>query len=396
MGRKTKVWIGMLGVLSALGLLSALLYQPGTQTAGGTVVADVNPAGLRADLQDWSARHAANGGDHNVLIALGWAKGLSQENTEAVGLARLDLVTSAVQVELTGLAKGDWDVWMVHNQPGGSVVPEPGDRMHRLGRVSTDGRLTRLSARLEPGFFDRFHADIMVVTRAGARPETGGVLFGSPDFFQRMYTKAQAKPALESGHTPMLASLFGPRPATATAFDSTDAMVASGFQIFFNEKFGGNGRTCGTCHPSDNNFTIDPKYLTTLAPDDALFVAESIPALTQNFENPTLMRALGLIVETPAGFDNLTAMSVLRTVPNLLGLRTTRSPIQPGSPNPPAERLGWAGDGAPGAGTIRDFAVGAITQHFTKTLNRVAGAGFRMPTKNEPEAPSAVPPALGP
>src|SRR3954454_20033445 len=160
MGRKTKVWIGMLGVLSALGLLSALLYQPGTQTAGGTVVADVNPAGLRADLQDWSARHAANGGGHNVLLALVWAKGLSQENTEAVGLARLDLVTSAVQVELTGLAKGDWDVWMVHNQPGGSVVPEPGDRMHRLAPLSTGGWRTLLFCVPHPRLFALLRGDM--------------------------------------------------------------------------------------------------------------------------------------------------------------------------------------------------------------------------------------------
>ncbi|HSS76858.1 MAG TPA: hypothetical protein VLV54_08935 [Thermoanaerobaculia bacterium] len=395
MGRKTKVWIGLLGALSALGLLSALLYQPGQASAAPSVLAAANPAGLRTDLQEWSARHTANGGDHNVLIALGWAKGLSHENTQATGLARLDLIASTVQVELQGLPAGNWDVWLVHNQPGGSVVPEPGDRMHRLGRVATAGQLTRLSTRLEPGFFDRFHADVMVVTRAGARPETDGVLFGSPDLFQRLYTKAQAKPALEPSHSPMLASLFGPQVATATAFDSTDALVAQGFQIFFNEKFGGNGRTCGTCHPSDNNFTIDPKYLTTLAPDDPLFVAESNPALATNFENPTLMRALGLIVENPDGFDNLATKFVLRSVPHLLGLRNSRTPIQPGSPNPPAERLGWAGDGAPGAGTIRDFAVGAITQHFTKTLNRVPGTDFRLPTNDEMDALAAFQLALG-
>src|SRR6185312_149593 len=262
MGRKTKVWIGLLGALAALGLWSALLYQPGA--AGRPVIAaNVSPAGLRAYFQEWSARHAANGGDRNVLISLGWAKGLSRENTQAVGLARLDLVRSAVQVELKDLPAGNWDVWMVQNQPSGSVVPEPGDRMHRLGSVATvaGGKAAQLSTRLEPGFFDKFRADVMVVTRAGARPEDGGVLYGSPDLFQRMYTKAQSKPALEPSHAPMLASFFGPRVANATPFDSTDALVAQGFQIFFNEKFGGNGRTCGTCHPSDNNFTIDPKYL---------------------------------------------------------------------------------------------------------------------------------------
>ncbi len=395
MRRKIEVWMVVLGALSALGLLSALLYQP-AETAGASVIAaKVNPAGLRADFQEWSARHAAGGGDHNVLFSLGWAKGLSTEITDAEGLARLDLVAGAAQVELKGLPAGNWDVWMVQNQPGGSIAPEAGDRMHRLGGLSIEGAAARMSARLAPGFFKNFHADMMVVTRAGVRPEKGGVLYGSPDLFQRMFTKAQAKPALEPSHVPMLASFFGPRVAGATPFDSTNALVAKGFDIFFNEKFGGNGRTCGTCHPSDNNFTIDANYIAAQAPDDPLFVAETNPNLAHNFENPALMRALGLVVENPDGFDNLATKFVLRSVPHLLGLRNSRSPIQPGSPNPPGERLGWAGDGSPGAGTIRDFAVGAISQHLTKGMGRVAGTDFRMPTNDELDALAAFQLALG-
>jgi cytochrome c peroxidase len=248
--------------------------------------------------------------------------------------------------------------------------------------------------RLEPGFFNHFQADLMVVTRAGAHPETGGVLFGSPDLFQRLYTKGRTKPALAPSHTPMLASLFGPQVATATPFDSLDPLVSQGADLFFNEKFGGNGRTCGTCHPSDNNFTIDPKYIATLPPDDPLFVAETDPALASNFENPTLMRAVGLILENVDGFENLQTKFVLRSVPHLLGMRNSRIP-QPGSPNPPAERLGWDGGGAPGAGTIRDFAVGAIIQHFTKSLSRVPGTDFRLPTSDEMEALAAFQLALG-
>src|SRR6185295_2022713 len=102
--------------------------------------------------------------------------------------------------------------------------------------------------RLDPGFFDHFQADLMVVTRAGARPETAGVLFGSPDLFQRLYTKGRMKPAPVSSHTPVLASLFGPRVATATPFDSLDPLVSQGADLFLNETFGGNGRTCATCH----------------------------------------------------------------------------------------------------------------------------------------------------
>ncbi|MEA2601987.1 MAG: hypothetical protein QOF89_2979 [Acidobacteriota bacterium] len=395
MQRKVKVWIGLLGTLSALGLLSALLLQPEPGTTGKSPLAGkASSSALQAAFVDWSSQHTANGGDHNVIFSLGWSKGLSRENTEAQGLARLDLVSNRAQVAFKDLPAGDWDVWMVQNQPGGSVVAEPGDRMHRLGRVTSVQGSSELSVRLESGFFNHFQADLMVVTRAGARPETGGVLFGSPDLFQRLYTKGRMKPSLEPSHTPMLASLFGPQVANATPFDSLDPLVSRGADLFFNEKFGGNGRTCGTCHPSDNNFTIDPKFIATLPPDDPLFVAESNPALAQNFENPTLLRAAGLVLENVDGFDNLQTKFVLRSVQHLLGMRNSRIP-QPGSPNPPAERLGWAGDGAPGAGTIRDFAVGAVIQHFTKSLDRVPGTDFRLPTSDEMDALAAFQLALG-
>ena len=36
--------------------------------------------------------------------------------------------------------------------------------------------------------------------------------------------------------------------------------VCAGAGIFFQETFGGNGRTCGTCHPASNNFTIDVPF----------------------------------------------------------------------------------------------------------------------------------------
>src|SRR6185295_2019893 len=114
--------------------------------------------------------------------------------------------------------------------------------------------------------------------------------------------------------------------------------VARGNDLFFNETFGGNCRTCATCHPSDNNFTIDPKFINTLAPNDPLFVAETNPALAQNFENPTLMRAAGLIIESVDGFENLQTTSVLRGVQTLLGM--TRHGMSKDAPHPPtAERL---------------------------------------------------------
>jgi hypothetical protein len=97
-------------------------------------------------------------------------------------------------------------------------------------------------------------------------------------------------------------------------------------QLFFNETFGGNGRTCGTCHPETNNFTIDPKFIATLPDDNPLFVAEFIPALSEDFEKPELMRKVGLILENTNGFDDLKTNFTMRSVPHLLAMRTSLDP----------------------------------------------------------------------
>ena len=54
--------------------------------------------------------------------------------------------------------------------------------------------------------------------------------------------------------------------------------------LFQKETFNGNGRTCATCHPDNNNFTIDPKFIATLPADNELFVFEdeaNFPGLTR-------------------------------------------------------------------------------------------------------------------
>ncbi len=167
-----------------------------------------------------------------------------------------------------------------------------------------------------------------------------------------------------------------------------DELIARGRALFFNETFGGNGRTCGTCHPAENNFTIDPAFIATLPPNDPLFVAEFTPALAQNFENPRLMREFGLITENLDGFDDLAGKFVLRGVPHTLALRTSIN-------SPQGPRTGWSGDGAPGDGSLRAFATGAVIQHFTKTLNRVAGVDFRLPSAAELDALEAFQLSIG-
>ena len=174
--------------------------------------------------------------------------------------------------------------------------------------------------------------------------------------------------------------------------------------IFFNETFGGNGRTCGTCHPAGNNFTIDPTFIATLSNNNPLFVAEFIDALNFDkngglrFENPVLMRQSGLIVENLDGFGDLANKFVMRGVPHVFAQSASITPatfFMDGSTVPPSQRTGWGGDGAPGGGTLRDFATGAVTQHFPLTLNRTPGVDFRLPTDAELDALEAFQLAQG-
>ena len=161
--------------------------------------------------------------------------------------------------------------------------------------------------------------------------------------------------------------------------DPQQALIAKGRNIFFNETFNGNGRTCGTCHPAENNFTIDPKFIATLPENDPLFVAEFVPELKNNFEKPPLMRGFGLILENLDGFDDLPNVFNMRGVPFTLALPTSIESRD-------GPRLGWSGDGSPMDGSLRAFAIGAVIQHFTLTTDRIPGLDFRLPTEEELDA----------
>ena len=159
--------------------------------------------------------------------------------------------------------------------------------------------------------------------------------------------------------------------------------VCTGADLFFRETFGGNGRSCASCHRVDNNMTIDPAFIAKLPANDPLFVAELNPDLA-GLEIPAQMRRFGLILENADGFapDPRTHF-VLRSVPHTLSLATSVTRAPGDTVNPPAERTGWSGDGAPGAGELRDFQTGAITQHYTSSLARVAGEDFRLADDGE-------------
>ena len=166
-----------------------------------------------------------------------------------------------------------------------------------------------------------------------------------------------------------------------------DPLVAKGREIFFNETFAGNGRTCGTCHRAEENFTLGPAFIATLPPDDPLFVAETNPALA-TLENPVLLRRFGLILENLDGFGDLENVFTQRGIPHTLALPNSVASAQ-------GPRTGWSGDGAPGDGSLRSFATGAVIQHFPRTLNRVPDVDFRLPTDEELDALEAFQLSLG-
>jgi cytochrome c peroxidase len=167
-------------------------------------------------------------------------------------------------------------------------------------------------------------------------------------------------------------------------------LIARGKDLFFNETFEGNGRTCGTCHPITENLTINAEFIQQLHetnPNDPLFVAEFNPDLAE-LEDPELMLSQGLILENLDGFDQ---PGMMRGVPHTLALPTSSAPDADADSDQvttdgfrPANALGWSADGsAPPDGSMHTFPIGAVMQHFPKTLNRVEGVDFRLPTEEE-------------
>ncbi len=157
--------------------------------------------------------------------------------------------------------------------------------------------------------------------------------------------------------------------------------VCVGAELFFRDEFGGNGRSCASCHPVANNYTIDPTFISLLPSSDPLFVAENDLALT-GLERPDLMRQFGLILENVDGAEDPTVKFTMRSVPHCFSLSKSIT-APPGTVNPPLERTGWSGDGAPNDGRLEDFQTGAIFQHYTRSLDRISGVDFIQATAAE-------------
>jgi cytochrome c peroxidase len=288
------------------------------------------------------------------------------------GQATLDLNSGEVTATLNNAPDtGNFDLWFVKNTAGGTVAPEATDQMLKVGGFSKSGAFRTLSVSL--GSDVLFDLDLLVVTRANKTPDQSVVAVGDRTLFEKRLFRFREGKTLDP--------VAGP---VANNIETTDPLVARGAQLFFNETFGGNGRTCGTCHRAERSLTIDPDFIATLPQSDPLFVAETNPALAK-LEDPQLLRSRGLILENVDGFDDPKHKFVMRGVPHTLSLGLTNG-ISNAFGGPPDHRLGWGGDGGPGRSTLHEFTFGAIMQHFTKTLARKPGVDFRIPTEEELDA----------
>lgn len=398
-----------IGLLAACAIVFLLKGATSTDASRDSAISGLGTTEtLEANYKQWEEQYVKDGGDRNVVMAMGWFKGLSTEETYAQGVTRLDLIDGKVSVEVTGLAKPeDFDFWLIDDLVG-TAAPEPGDKLVRVGSLTKKGKAAKLEANLGSEAFADFEVDFVAITRAGKSPVEERLLMGTTTLFHRLYRSAQrgqfgvlsdAMPPAPTADerslldrivnaiTPTAQAQIGPIPNPSTPLQQ---LITAGRNSFLNETFAGNGRTCATCHREEENLTVGPKFIATLPPNDPLFVAEFQPALANNFEKPVLMRKLGLILENADGFGNLATRFVMRGVPHTLALiPNTLAPVAGGGDGttiPPNERTGWGGDGAPGTGTLREFILGAITQHYPKTLNRVAGVDFRLATSAEMDA----------
>jgi cytochrome c peroxidase len=341
------------------------------------------------------------GFDKVFAIGYGYHPGLStQKLADATGLlprgqARIKFALRSVQGAITTPGQIDatleeipaglrFDLWFVKNVEGSgrTVKPETGDLARKVGTfsgVSSNGGKTLsvvVSATANKDL-DIFDFDQVVVTLAGQSPTVSRIALGARTLLEKKFFRDQN-----------LKTKLDPVPvgaALSSSVESKDPLVRRGAFLFTNETFGGNGRVCSTCHRLENNLTIDAAFIAGLPPSDPLFVAEQNPKLAA-LESSADLRSKGLNLENLDGFDK---PGVLRSVQHTFALSTTIGMEQANAAFPlssPDQRLGWSGDGAPGRGTLNEFAFGAIVQHFPKDLARRPGVDFRVPTQAELDA----------
>ncbi len=126
--------------------------------------------------------------------------------------------------------------------------------------------------------------------------------------------------------------------------------------------FGGNGRTCGTCHRPGDNFGLSVRSVEQLPRDHPLFVR--VPGL----EDPRKLRSDALIHVITSGIDEF------RTSPKLTHLQKLCD--ESGR----CTALGQLGDRTP---DLCVFSIEAVQNHLTLDVERVPDRDFIAPTREQ-------------
>jgi cytochrome c peroxidase len=277
------------------------------------------------------------------------------------------------------------DVWLIDRS----------DQPHRSALVSEQDHTLLMSGEFTR-IPDDFEVDTAIAVSRGASPFAPPALVGSPGLFERMRMRRVA-----ASDAAPLSDSSGAREASPPAPETTKlrALIAEGERLFFEEKFDGNGRTCGTCHPRANNLTIDPVFIADLPDSDPLFVSETVPELV-GLDDPRLLRTRGLIGLKLDGLENPV---VFHGVLHLFGLSQTITPpdvpldsIEDGGRMPPIERVGISADlNIAPVVTLRDVATPAVLAFATRNQERVPDRDFRLPDDAELDAIEAFMLTLG-
>lgn len=127
--------------------------------------------------------------------------------------------------------------------------------------------------------------------------------------------------------------------------------------------FAGNGRSCGSCHVPGDNFGLSVGRIASLPKDDPLFFPLDEDAMALN--------RFGLVHVIAPGIDQF------RPTPKLVHLRDLCD--RKGN----CDGLGLLGDRVE---NLDAFTIQAITNHLTRSVARVPGVDFRLPSAKELKA----------
>jgi hypothetical protein len=131
--------------------------------------------------------------------------------------------------------------------------------------------------------------------------------------------------------------------------------------------FGGNGRSCGSCHVPGDRFGISVTRIATLPPTHPFL----FPGLDEDL---VLLRSHGLVHVVDADEDGL---NEFRQTPKLVQLQTLCGAF---GHYGICETLGLLGDREK---DLCQFSREAVANHMAKTVARVPGVDFRVPTSDE-------------